>query len=143
MDRLSKLFLTIAAVGILVALYHAYGEVTSYSTAIGNVCNINSIVSCSLVFESGYRNLFGISLWVYGVVWFPFVLALGYLMVRRYGSLRGDFLVPVLMVGNLFTLYLWYLELGVIHALCPVCISLYALNYVMTGFGMFVALKQD
>jgi uncharacterized membrane protein len=52
-------------------------------------------------------------------------------------------MVPILMVGNVFTLYLWYLELGVIHALCPVCVSLYVLNYLMTAICVAIALKQE
>jgi len=147
MDRLSKAFLALAAVGILDALYHAYGEITAYSTPLGNACNINSVWSCSEVFLSGYTKFppgsDGISLWVYGVVWFPLMLVLGYWFVRKYGSLRGEIMVPVLMVGNIFTLYLWYLELGVIHALCPVCISLYTLNYLMTAVCIIAALREN
>ncbi|MDG7024712.1 MAG: hypothetical protein JRN45_09375 [Nitrososphaerota archaeon] len=44
-------------------------------------------------------------------------------------------MVPLLMVGNLFTPHLWYLESAVIHAYCPVCISLYVLNYAMTALA--------
>jgi uncharacterized membrane protein len=57
---------------------------------------------------------------------------LGLWFTRRGGSINGEVLVPLLMVGNLFTLYLWYVELGVIHAICPVCVSMYVLNYAMT-----------
>jgi uncharacterized membrane protein len=88
------------------------------------------------VFTSGFTKFppgqYGLSLYVYGLIWFPLMLALGYFTSRKDGSLVGEVLLPVLMVGNLFTLYLWYLELGVIHAVCPVCVSMYALNYVMT-----------
>ena len=147
MDRLSKAFLALAIIGIADALYHAYGEITAYSTPLGNSCTINSIWSCSKVFLSGYTKFppgaYGISLWVYGVVWFPLMLVLGYWFVRKYGSLRGEIMVPVLMVGNIFTLYLWYLELGVIHALCPVCISLYTLNYLMTAVCIIAVLRES
>ena len=68
----------------------------------------------------------GLSLWVYGVVWFPLMLFLAFWFSRNGGTLRGEILVPLLMVGDLFTLYLWYLELVKIHALCPFCVSLYS-----------------
>ena len=74
-------------------------------------------------------------MYVYGLVWFPLMLVLGYWSARRGGSLAGEVLVPVLTVGNIFTLYLWYLELGVIHAVCPVCVSMYVLNYAMTALA--------
>jgi uncharacterized membrane protein len=49
----------------------------------------------------------------------------------------------LLMVGNIFTLYLWYLELVVIGALCPVCIGLYTLNYLMTATCIIAALREN
>jgi uncharacterized membrane protein len=61
------------------------------------------------------------------------MLVLGYWFIRRSGTLRFEVMFPLLMVGNVFTIYLWYLELVKIHALCPVCISLYSLNYLMTA----------
>lgn len=143
MDRLSKAFVAIAAIGIPDALYHAYDEITSYSSSISTICNTHVsfwgiLLSCGSVFKSGYTRFppgYGPAMWVYGVVWFPLILALGLWFARKSGTLNGTLLLPVLMVGNVFTLYLWYLELGVIHAICPVCVSLYALNYVMTGLA--------
>jgi uncharacterized membrane protein len=133
MNNLNKSFLVLATIGILVAIYHGYDEVTHYSSPITNTCNINALVSCSTVFNSGYTKFLGVSMYIYGLVWFPLMLVLGYWFVRRSGTLRFEVMFPLLMVGNVFTIYLWYLELVKIHALCPVCISLYSLNYLMTA----------
>jgi uncharacterized membrane protein len=136
MDRLTKVFVFLAAVGIPVAIYHSYDEITHFSAPGSTVCNINSYLSCSNVFVSGYTKFppgqYGVSMFVYGLIWFPLILALGLWFGRKKGTLNGGVLFPLLMVGNFFTFYLWYLELAVIHALCPVCISMYALNYAMT-----------
>jgi len=136
MDRLTRAFMVLAAVGIVVAIYHGYDEVTAYSAPGTGVCNVNSVVSCLSVFQSGYTKFppgqYGVSMFVYGLIWFPLMLALGYWFGRRSGTLNSEVMVPVLMVGNLFTVYLWYLEISVIHAYCPFCISMYVLNYVMT-----------
>lgn len=136
MDRTSKAFVAVAVAGILVAIYHSYGEMTYYSGPGSAVCNVNAFISCTSVFASGDVSFppgpFGLPLYVYGLVWFPLLAALGTWYGRRRGALNGELLFPLLMVGNLFTLYLWYLELGVIHALCPVCITMYVLNYAMT-----------
>ena len=140
MDRLSKAFIVLAAIGIVVAIYHGYDEVTAYSAPGTGVCNINSVFSCASVFNSGYTKFppgaYGVDLYVYGVVWFPLLLLLAFRLARKNGTIGGEVMVPVLMVGNLFTLYLWYLEISVIHAYCPVCISMYVLNYAMTGLAM-------
>jgi uncharacterized membrane protein len=71
-----------------------------------------------------------------GLVWFPLVL-LVIMALSKIGkqAIDGMLLFPFLMIGNVFTIYLWYLELGVIHAICPVCISLYIINYAMTGLA--------
>ena len=146
MDRLTKSFLILAAVGIPVAIYHAYDEITNFSAPGTTVCNINNFWSCGNVFKSGYTTFpphGGLSLFVYGLVWFPLMLGLAYWFIRGSGCINATAMVPILMVGNVFTLYLWYLELGVIHAICPVCLSLYVLNYLMTAICLVLALKQD
>lgn len=61
--------------------------------------------------------------------------------VQRIGSngiLNGVILLPFLMIGNIFTIYLWYLELGVIGIICPVCVSMYVINYAMTALALRV-----
>jgi uncharacterized membrane protein len=139
MDRLSKGFVVLAAIGIAVAIYHGYDEITSYSTPASNYCNITPFVSCSSVFASGDVTFppgsYGLPLYIYGLIWFPMILVLGLWFGRKKGTINGEALLPMLMVGNVFTLYLWYVELGVIHAICPVCISMYVLNYVMTAMA--------
>ena len=140
MDRLSKAFVAIAIVGIAVAIYHGYDEITAYSAPGTGVCNINNVFSCGTVFNSGYTRFppgpYGVDMYVYGLVWFPFLAALGFRQGRSAGSVNGEVMLPLLMVGNLFTIYLWYLELGVIHAICPVCVTLYLLNYAMTAIAV-------
>ncbi len=146
MDRLTKSFLTLAAIDIPVAIYHGYDEVTSYSAPGSTICNVNNFLSCGNVFRSGYTTFpphGGLSLFVYGLIWFPLLLALGIYFVRRRGGINPSIFVPLLMVGNIFTLYLWYLELAVIHAVCPVCVSLYVLNYLMTAICVAMALRQE
>lgn len=143
MDRLTKAFIALAAVGLVVAVYHGYDEATAFTGPGTNFCsvftNVNPNLSCSSVFASGYATLpahdpNGLPLYVLGLVWFPLMLALG-IWYGRKGGLNGEVMVPLLMVGTLFTLYLWYLELGVIHALCPICIAMYLVNYALTGLA--------
>ncbi|MDH2900769.1 MAG: vitamin K epoxide reductase family protein [archaeon] len=129
-------FISFSVIGIAVAVYHSYEELT---TSFGSFCNINSKVSCVGVFESGHTSLFGVPFYVLGLVWFPVTLVLAILTLERAGTksmLNGLILLPFLMVGNIFTIYLWYVELGVIGIICPVCVSLYVVNYVMTGLAI-------
>ncbi len=47
------------------------------------------------------------------------------------------------MIGNIFTAYLWYLELVVIRIICPLCVSLYAVNYALTLIVIIPLFKPD
>ncbi len=138
MDRLTIAYLAISAVGIGDAIYTAYEYITQNFTS----CNLSSSVSCAGVFASGHTSLFGIPFYVAGLIWFPLVLALG-LFTTRLGKqpLGSEILLPVLMIGNMFTVYLWYLEIVVIGIFCPLCISLYAVNYTLTAIVVYQFLK--
>jgi uncharacterized membrane protein len=124
-------FVGFIAIGIALAIYHAYDEITNYSQPISNACHVTGTLSCSPVFP--YSHPFGIPLYIFGIVWFPLLLVV-LLFMRPH--LEKKIMIPLLMVGNAFTVYLWYLDLAIVlpsvHAICPVCLSMYATNYVLT-----------
>jgi uncharacterized membrane protein len=134
----SKIFLVLCAVGIIDAILTAI----EYTTPGPGNCTINAVISCVPVKDSGYTSIAGIPFWVAGLIWFPLLLVLG-LILTKGGTwrLREDVLLPLLMVGNLFTVYLWYLELVKIHAVCPYCVSLYSVNYVLTAIVAYEWLR--
>lgn len=129
MERLAKAYYLTAALGVAIAIYVA----NDYLTATFQGCYINQQFSCEGVFQSGHTSVFGIPFYVTGLVWFPLLIVVG-LLTTRLGreSLNGEILLPLLMVGNVFTTYLWYLELAVIGIICPLCVSLYIVNYALT-----------
>ena len=131
----AKVFIGLSAAGAGVAIYHAYDEITSYTTEVSNACHINRTFNCGATYP--YSHLFGIPLYVFGIVWFPLLLIVSLLMLP---NLSRRILFPILMVGNLFTLYLWYLDLAIVMpqtgAICPVCVSMYAINYVLTAVAL-------
>lgn len=131
-----KLFVLLAAAGIVIAAYHAYSELTQVFT----FCNINVHISCGLVFQTGYTTIVigkvAVPFWLLGVVWFPMIFLLGIILWNRS---RIFLLLTILLIGDMFTVYLWYVEIRMVwpaaHALCPVCVTLYAINYVLTGIS--------
>ncbi len=129
MERLSAAYLVVGASGVGLAIYVTYEYLTQNFTS----CNINQFLSCGGVYQSGHTSLFGIPFYLTGLVWFPLLFAVG-LWTSRLGkkTINEELLLPVLMIGNIFTGYLWYLELAVIHIVCPLCVSLYVVNYVLT-----------
>jgi uncharacterized membrane protein len=138
MEKLSAAYLIIAGAGIGLALYVAYDYLTQHFTS----CYINSFVNCGRVYASGHTSLFGIQFWETGLVWFPLAFAIGLVTSRQAKTLvNSEILLPLLMLGNVFTLYLWYLELAVIHEVCPLCVGLYALNYALTAIVLYPIIK--
>jgi len=120
----SKAFIVVSAVGIVAALYHASLE-GAFTT------------NFAAVSYAPFASFFGVPYWVFGVVWFPLVLVLG-LWTSTLGTvaLRKDLLI-LLTIGNVFTGYLWYLDLVVIRAFTALYVALYAINYVLTGLVVF------
>jgi uncharacterized membrane protein len=138
LEKLSAAYLVVAAAGIGLAIYVAH----DYLTQNFSSCYINSFVNCGGVYQSGHTSLFGIPFYVAGLVWFPVAFSIG-LVTSRLGRtlVNSEILLPLLMVGNIFTIYLWYLELAVIHEVCPLCVGLYAVNYVLTAIVLIPVIR--
>jgi len=139
LERLSAAYLVVAATGIGLAIYVTNEYLTQNFTS----CNINQFLSCGGVYRSGHTSLFGIPFYLMGLLWFPVLFGVG-LWTSRLGKkpINSEILLPVLMVGNIFTGYLWYLELAVIHIICPLCVSLYVVNYVLTTIAVVPLFRE-
>ena len=49
----------------------------------------------------------------------------------------------LLTIGNVFTAYLWYLDVFVVRAFAPLNIALYATNYALTGLVVIPNWSSD
>ena len=110
----------LALVGLFVALYlwlHALGFGGPLKCGTG---------ACDTVQASPYAVFLGIPVAFYGVVGYLAILVVALIALRpaalpdRRWSLL---LVALATVGFLFTVYLTYLELFVIHAICRWCVG--------------------
>jgi uncharacterized membrane protein len=110
----------LALVGIAIATYlwlHAIGVIGVLQCGTGG---------CETVQASRYAELFGIPVALYGVV--GYVTLFGIAIAGAQPALAARawptrWLVTLSGAGFLFTLYLTYLELFVIHALCRWCLG--------------------
>jgi len=110
----------LALVGLFVALYlwlYKIGVIGTLQCGIG---------ACEQVQTSRYADLFGVPVAFYGVVGYAALLAVAVLGLRpgllaeRRVTLA---LAALATVGVAFSLYLTYLELFVIHAICRWCVG--------------------
>jgi uncharacterized membrane protein len=127
---ITKTFIALSALGTAGAVYHASLE-KAFTT------------NFSMVHYSALASFLGIPYWVFGVVWFPVILAVA-LMSTRMGSaaLKKETLM-LLTVGNLFTAYLLYLDIIVVRGYTLDAVSLYAINYALTGLVVYQNWSND
>ena len=118
--KASQAFGLLSAVGVAEAFYHAYQE-NAFST---NWATVNF---------SSYASLLGVPYFVFGIVWFPLVLVVGFWATKMGRVALPRQLLVLLTMGNLFTGYLWYLDLIVISSITPTYVGLYLTNYALTG----------
>lgn len=129
MQRVKLSILVLTVIGLAVAIVHALQEKLYVPS---NFCTINSKISCGGLFNSGYTAIQGVPFWLLGLIWFVMLIPVGYLYSHRW-----KVFIPILMIGNLFTLYLWNIEINIVGIICPVCVSLYCVNYAITGVAFF------
>jgi uncharacterized membrane protein len=110
----------LALVGFFVALYmwlHALGIGGSLKCGTGG---------CDVVQASGWARFLGLPVALYGVAGYAAILVVALAALRPAAlDRRGPTLVLAALAtgGMLFTLYLTYLELFVIHAICRWCVG--------------------
>ena len=121
--RLSQLAIALSVIGLLVAMYMTIYAITSND----NMC-IGS-KDCSVVNASKYSkiNIVGIEIpvAVLGVAGYVSILAI-LLLEQRIGFLQQNgslVFFGLSLMGFLFTLYLIYVEIALIRAFCPFCIT--------------------
>lgn len=117
--RLSQLAIILTIIGLLVSIYMTIFKLTNNeSMCIGSH-------GCSIVNSSRYSEVNGIPVAVIGAVGYAAILAVLFLE-RRPGFFQqnGTLLFFGLSVtGFLFTLYLIFVEVALIKAYCPFCIT--------------------
>ena len=118
----------VATVGIGVAAYIAIADAGDSSP----VC-LGGGEGCRTVAESSYSHVLGVNIAVFGVV--GYLLLLGTALLRGDGARMGAFAIALAGFG--YSVFLTYLELFVIDAVCQWCVFsavlmtlLFALNAV-------------
>ena len=117
--RLSQLTIAFAVIGLLVSIYMTIFKITNNQ----NMC-IGSH-GCSIVNASRYSELNGIPVAVIGVAGYAALLAV-LLLERKPGFFKQNgtmIFFGLALTGFLFTVYLIYVEIALIKAYCPFCIT--------------------
>lgn len=120
MDRsIYRLSIGLAILGTLVSIYMTIFKLTENP----GMCLGNG--GCSIVNNSVYAEVYGIPVAVIGVGGYLAILLSLLLRPRApFFQDNGTMIVfGLALVGFLFTAYLIYVEIALIHALCPFCVT--------------------
>lgn len=117
---ITRLQLILAIAGIGIAGYLTYVKlfaIEPYCAGVGD---------CEAVQTSPYAELLGVPVAIWGLLAYIALLAL--VLVKRsdwrgLGHLAGMATFLVTLVGVIFSAYLTWLEIAVIHAICPWCVA--------------------
>ena len=120
MDKwLYRISVALAVLGLLVSIYMTIYKVTSNnSMCLGSG-------DCSTVNASKYSEVNGIPVAVIGVLGYAAILAVHYFENRnRFFKQNGTLIIfGMALTGFLFTLWLIYVEVAILKALCPFCVT--------------------
>lgn len=108
-----------AVIGLLDSIYLAYVKLAN-----AEIYCTPGLGDCDVVNASQWSSLWGIPLGVYGVIGFAAIL-----LIASFGNkwklltTHNDLILfAVSFAGFLFSLYLTYIELFILHAICQWCI---------------------
>lgn len=120
MDKwLYRISVALAVLGLLVSIY-----MTIYKILNADAMCLGS-GDCSTVNASTYSEVNGIPVAVFGVIGYAAILAVHFLEKRnRFFKQNGTLLIfGMALTGFLFTLWLIYVEVAILKALCPFCVT--------------------
>jgi uncharacterized membrane protein len=127
----------LAVVGILISGYLTW----VHYAGVAPVC-VGGSGGCESVQTSSYATIFGVPVAAIGLVGYSGLL-LSALLRGEAGVYLG---LLVALVGTLFSAYLTYLEVFVIHAICEWCVASAALMVgalICTAFGAWQLAKAS
>jgi len=132
--RLAVLFSLLGLLASGAAAYTHYRVLTDQSYV--SFCDVSATVSCSEVYQSQYGSVGGVSVAVFGVLWFGFATLLSMAGVGARPSVRES--IPgYLFAGSTLALsvvlYLGYASFFVLNRVCVLCL----LTYV-AAIGLFL-----
>jgi uncharacterized membrane protein len=126
-DQTLKLAIYITSViGLVDALYLTWVKLTH------RVAFCGTYGGCETVNTSSYASILGIPIAVFGAGAYLVILILLFLENRgQFWKENSPILVfGITLVGVLYSIYLTYIEIAVLHAICPYC--------VVSGIAMLV-----
>jgi uncharacterized membrane protein len=115
--RLRWVALVMAGLGLIDSIYLSWAKLTPGSV----ICSDSG--SCDAVQNSPYSEIGGIPIALIGAFSYALIIAILAFEERIQGDLPLLAVFGLGLVGVIYSAYLTYLEIAVIHAICPYCVA--------------------
>jgi uncharacterized membrane protein len=127
----------LGALGFLDAGYLAWLKL------FGGLAACAGIGDCETVNNSVYAEVGGVPIALLGAGAYLVIVLMMALMLRNSGSGESLSLAffGVTLVGVLYSAYLTYLELAVLHAVCPFCVTSAVLMTILFALSLWMLLR--
>lgn len=139
MDKwLYRVSAILVVIGLLVSIYMTIYKITS------NDAMCLGSGECSTVNASRYSEVYGIPVAVVGIAGYLAILLVHWFEQRdRFFEMNGLMLIfGMALTGFLFTVYLIYVELAILKALCPFCLVSQAVMTVVFIISIIRLIRQ-
>lgn len=136
--RLTQITVALAILGLLVATYMTIYKIT----ANDNMCLGSG--DCSTVNASRYSEVNGIPVALIGMLGYAAILGIHWLERRNdfFEANASMIFFGISLVGFLFTLWLIYVEIALIKALCPFCLASQAIMTILFILSIVRLVRQ-
>lgn len=114
MRNLSKLIFILSVLGLFLSIYLSYTHFTNSETTF---CLSGS--GCDLINNSAFSKVFGIPIPIFGLIGY---LIIAFISYRELNQKKLNYLYFLSLIGIAFSIYLTYLELFIIKAICSYCV---------------------
>ena len=135
---LTRISAFLAGLGMLVSAYMTIYKLTDNQT----MCLGNG--GCSIVNSSVYSEVYGIPVALVGVLGYAAILTALVLAGRLEFLRQNGALIAfgLCLAGFIFTVYLIYVEIALIHALCPFCIASQLIMTVLFALSVLRLVRE-
>lgn len=108
-------------------------------------CNLNPIVSCGTVMNSKQGEVFGIPASFLGLMIFPAIVTVGVAMVAgaKFKSWFWQLLELGMLGSVVFALWLFWLSMYRVQALCPFCLTVDVAMYTMAWYVTLYVVREQ
>jgi uncharacterized membrane protein len=108
----------LAAIGLIDSMYLTYVKLSHQQVYCGG------LGECETVNNSPYSEIYGLPIALLGIGGYLLIIALLYLETRGgiWQSNSRLLVFGISLVGILYSIYLTYIEIAVLNAICPYCV---------------------